>query len=494
MLYPLVRYLKKPLIAIMLTGWLCPASAQDKISAEMVPYLQGAPFKMEAPSLPAIPSTVVNITSYGAVGDGHTINTGAITRAIDACFTKGGGMVVIPKGLWLTGPIELKSNINLHLDQGAILLFSRDHSLFPLITTSSESHTYFVKPPLYGYHLHDVAITGPGIVNGSGDSWRPVKKDKTTSAQWKMLLSSGGEVSTDGTIWWPSKQAMEGEAYLKAMSKSGSPHTAQDYLPARDFLRPYMVSLINCSRVLIDGPTFMNSPKFALYPKYCDDLIIRNVKINNEWYAQNGDGIDIANCKNVVIYQCTVNAGDDGICMKSSRLSSDKSDSASLRNVVIADCIVYHAHGGFVIGSNTDGGMENISVQNCDFINTDVGIRVKSSRGRGGLVQQIYIRDIYMAHIANEAILFDSYYELKSKAEIPQPVTTSTPRFQNFFMDHIYCDGAARAISLTGLPEMPLKQIHFSNLDITAQKGYIAVDTSAISFKNVNINGHEYNQ
>jgi DNA sulfur modification protein DndE len=434
------------------------------------------------------------VTDFGAVGDGHTLNTPFIQKAIDSCAAAGGGTVVVPAGLWLTGPLAMKSRINLHLAQGAILLFSPDHSVYPIIRTSPESHSYFVMSPVYGYDLHDIAITGPGIINGNGRSWRPVKKDKMTPSQWNELVHSGGVVSDDGEMWWPSKEAMNGEAYLKSLKKSRHDRTAKDYLPARDFMRPYMVSLIGCSRVLLDGPTFMNSPKFALYPKYSHDLVIRNVKVNNEWWAQNGDGIDLANCRNAVVYKCTVNAGDDGICMKSSRPSGDKTDSACLSNVIIADCIVYHGHGGFVIGSNTDGGMKNVYVHNCDFIHTDIGIRVKSRRDRGGLVHDIYISGIYMAGIAGPAISFDTYYELKSKNTVTHPVTSATPRFRDFYMDHIYCDGAGQAVTLTGLPEMPLSRLHFSAMQITADKGYTAVDTSLISFKNVTINGRPYNR
>jgi DNA sulfur modification protein DndE len=476
-------------LLLVVTGIL-PVSAQQKIARQLIGYIEAAPFKMQAPALPRIPDHQVSITDFGAVGDGHTLNTTAITRAINSCAAAGGGTVLVPPGLWLTGPLALKSNINLHVQQGAILLFSTDHSLYPIMKTKPSSRSYFAMSPVYGYELHDVAITGKGILDGAGDSWRPVKKDKMTDAQWKKLLDSGGAVSADGKMWWPSKEAMSGKAYLKKLKKSGQELTAKDFLPARDYLRPYMISLISCKRLLIDGPTFMNSPKFALYPKYCQDLVIRDVKINNEWWAQNGDGIDIANCRNVVIYNCTVNAGDDGICMKSSRTASDKSDSASLKNVVIADCIVYHAHGGFVIGSNTDGGMENILVRNCNFVNTDVGIRVKSRRGSGGLVHQVYIRNIYMAHIAREAILFDSYYELKTKSKAAFPVNATTPRFQDFYMDSIYCDGAGAAISLTGLPEMPVSRLFFSNMNITAAKGCTAADTAEISFKHVILNDH----
>lgn len=467
-----------------------PAHLQN----ELKQYVSHAPFTMDIPELPDIPERQVNIKDFGAVGNGHVLNTEAINKAIDHCANEGGGTVIIPPGLWMTGSIELKSNINLHLEQGAILLFTADHSQYSIIRSSPSSNSYFVMPPVYGNDLHDIAITGDGIINGSGESWRPVKKEKMTAGQWKKLLSSGGALSDDGKMWWPTKAAIEGESYLKKLRKKHEKLTEADLLPARDFLRPNLVSLAGCNRVLIDGVTLMNPPKFTLNPKNCNNLVIREVKVNNEWYAQNSDGIDLSNCKNSIIYKCTVNAGDDGICMKSSRGGSDKTDSASLKNIIIADNIVYHAHGGFVVGSNTDGGMENIYVYNCNFINTDVGIRVKSARDRGGLVHNIYISNIYMTNIVTEAILFNTYYENKEISSAAHPVTMTTPRFEDFYMDNIYCDGAGSAISLTGLPEMPVRKLYFNNINITADKDLAAIDTADIVMKNVLINGREYDQ
>jgi polygalacturonase len=463
---------------------------QENIRNEIKQYINAAPFKMPAPELPAIPQRTDSITTYGAIGDGETLNTKAIQQTINTCADNGGGKVVIPAGLWLTAPIELKSNIELHLDEGAILLFTKDHTQFPIITTPG-GHKYFVMSPIYGYKLHDIAITGSGIINGSGDSWRPLKKSKATDAQWKNLQKSGGVVSSDGSMWWPSEEAMNGEDYLKKLKKKDKEVTADDYLPARDYLRPYMVLLNGCKKILINGPTFMNSPKFGFVPQNCTNLVVRNLKINNEWYAQNGDGMDIINCKNVLIYKCTVNAGDDGICMKSSRSSSDTSGNASLQNIVIADCKVYHAHGGFVIGSNTDGGMENISVKNCSYINTDVGIRIKSDRTRGGLVHHIFIDGIYMNNIQDNAIVFDSYYEQKNPERKQLPVTPTTPRFQDFYFNNIYCASAGKAISITGLPESPVDHIYFNNVNIHADKGNTSVDATNIIFNQVKVNGME---
>lgn len=441
---------------------------------------------MTIPVQPSFPNQSFSIITYGAVGDGQTLNTSAFAKAITACTKAGGGKVIVPAGLWLTGPIQLQSNVNLVVERGALVQFTPDRTQYPIIQMGGSS-SYVVASPVYGYNLKNVAITGEGILDGAGESWRPVKKSKVTTSQWKDFTSSGGVVSKDGSVWWPSKEAMEGEDYLKTLK--GKEATAADYLPARDFLRPYMVNLSKCENVLVEGVTLRNSPKFVFYPTGCTNLTLRSVNVFNEWWAQNGDGIDISACKNVLIYKCNVSAGDDGICMKSS--GSDKTGEARLQNVVVAGCTVYHAHGGFVIGSNTDGGMNNIFVADCNFIGTDIGVRVKSNAGRGGLVHNVYVKDIFMTNIVNEAISFDTYYEDvpagKDKNEVRTTLRDKTPLFTDFHISNVYGRGAQTAIAISGLPEMPVQKIYFDNVIIAAEKGYEATNAKDISFTNVKL-------
>jgi len=437
-------------------------------------------------TIPVFPDRSVNIREFGAVGDGQFLNTEVFAKAIEACTKQGGGKVIVPPGIWLTGPIVLQSNINLHLEKGALILLSRNHKDFPIIHVPS-SKNFMVTTPIFGANLENVAVTGEGIIDGSGDTWRQVKKAKTTEAQWKDLVASGGVISSDGSMYWPTREAMEGEEYLKKLRSLNKPLTETDYEPARDFLRPNLVQFQKCKNVLLDGPTFQNSPKFVLYPSQCENVVIRNIKVLNEWWAQNGDGIDISACKNVLIYNCMVNAGDDGICMKSSR--GQATDTVpNLQNIVISDCVVYHAHGGFVIGSNTDGGMRNISVNNCNFISTDVGLRFKSSRGRGGVVENIYVSNIFMKGIATQAILFDTYYESTSETNSRQfEVNEKTPRFRKFYISNIFCSGAAQAVKITGLPEMPIQDIELKDAVIEADKGFTSLEAKNIRLTNVNI-------
>jgi DNA sulfur modification protein DndE len=436
--------------------------------------------------IPTFPSKIFSIVDYGAVTDGKTLCTKAFATAIDACSKAGGGIVNVPEGIWLTGPIELKSNINLHIEKNALVQFTKDHSQYPIIKAGNSSTNFTPASPIYAYNAKNIAITGEGSFDGAGDSWRPVKKEKTTAQQWSDLTRAG-VVSNDGKVWWPTLEAMNGEEYLKRIKAKDA--TEKDFLPARDYLRPYMLYLVHCENILLENITLKNSPKFVFYPNHCTNLIMNKVNVYNDWWAQNGDGIDISACKNVVIYKCNVNAGDDGICMKSS--GGKDYNKAELENIVIAGCTVLRAHGGFVIGSNTDGGMKNIYVTDCNFIGTDIGIRVKSNAGRGGLVKDIYIDRITMKNIKNEAILFSSYYEDvpagKEAKDVRTTATNKIPEFTNFYLRNITCDGAKQAVNIVGLSEMQVHDIYIENAVIKASKGFTATEANNVFLKNVQL-------
>lgn len=450
-------------------------------------YISQAPFKMPVITVPTFPDKIFSIADYGGVHDGKTLNTAAFEKAITACANAGGGTVLIPAGTWLTGPIEMKSNINLHTEKNALVLFTADHTQYPIIPASKGSSNFIVQSPISGNDLQNIAITGEGVFDGSGESWRPVKKSKVSPEQWQKFLSSGGVLTADGKTWWPSEEAMNGDAYLKSL-KGKKDLSEKDYLPARDFLRPRLIVFTNCNNVLLDGPTFRNSPMYVFYPNRCTNLTIRNVTVQNEYWAQNGDGIDISACKGVVIYKTTVSAGDDGICMKSS--GGKGPDDFELENVLIANCIVYQSHGGFVIGSNTDGGMRNIFVSDCDFIGSDIGIRVKSNAGRGSVVKDIYVQNINMKNIVNAAISFDTYYEDMQVGRILDTagrIRNKIPEFRDFHISNINCEGAKSAIYINGLPEMPVHKIFFENMNIAANAGAIINAAADIELKNVRI-------
>ncbi len=449
-------------------------------------------FDMPAIKAPVFAGRTFTITDFGAVGDGHTLNTVAFAKTIQACVNAGGGRVVVPAGLWLTGPIGLKSNIDLHLSQGAVILFSPDIEHYPLKKTTFEGlESVRCTSPLSGENLENIAITGDGIIDGFGQVWRPVKKSKLTDGQWKALVSSGGVLDAAKKIWYPSEKALNGPETVRQLNQRHAEPV--EYTAAGEFLRPVMVSLVNCKNVLLDGPTFQNSPSWNIHPLLCEDMIIRNINVRNPWWSQNGDGLDLESCRNVLIYNCRFDVGDDAMCMKSGKNEYGRRRGRPTENVAIWDCTVYHGHGGFVIGSEMSGGVRNISVRNCEFLGTDVGLRFKSTRGRGGVVENIYIEDIRMMGIATDAIRFNMFYAIKSPGpeqslEIPpDPISEETPRFQNIYLKNIVCSGAESAIYMQGLPEMPVQKIEMENVVITAKTGVTAIEADQVTFKNVAI-------
>lgn len=441
-----------------------------------------------------------NIVRYGAKADGLTVNTKSIQQAIETCHAAGGGTVLIPAGLWLTGPIVLKNNVNLHLAKNALLQFSRNHDDYPIVVTTWEGQeSYRCQAPIWGVDLTNIAITGEGVLDGGGEVWRAIKRDKQTNTQWATLLKSGGVVSEKNDMWYPSEQSKKGNNTPNAGRILNGVHPTQAELQSyKDFLRPNMVSLTRCKNILIEGVTFQNSPAWTLHPLLCDHVSVRNVNVKNYWYAQNSDAIDLESCRNGILEGCTFDTGDDGITIKSGRDEQGRKRGVPTENFIIKDCKVYHAHGGFVIGSEMSGGVRNLFVSNCTFMGSDVGLRFKTARGRGGVVEDIYVTDINMTEIPGEAILFDMYYAAKDPVpqegesnELPtikaEPLNESTPQFKNFHIKNIICQGAETAILVRGLPEMSIKNINIENAVIEANQGLVCVEGENINLKNVTL-------
>ncbi len=453
---------------------------------------------------PTFRNDTVNILNYGAIADGYFLNTKNINAAIETIAKKGGGVVMVPAGLWLTGPIVLQSNVNFHLVVGATLLFTKDKSEYPLIATNYEGLPQMRnQPPISATGATNIAITGKGVIDGNGDAWRSVKRDKLNETQWKKLVASGGVVGDNKKIWYPSEQFMKANAMINpgAIAKEKD---AAFYKSVKDFLRPNMVVLTSCKNILLEGVTFQNSPAWCLHPLMCENLTVRNVFVKNPWYASNGDGIDAESCKNVLIENSVFDVGDDAICMKSGRDAEGRKRGMPIENVIIRGCTVYAAHGGFVIGSEMSGGARNIYVSNCTFIGTDIGLRFKSTRGRGGVVENIFVNNIFMKDIGAEAILFDMYYQAKDPVplvgenrELPKvefkPVDETTPSFKNFHISNVYCNGADKAIFIRGLPEMHIKDIVFENVVLQASKGIDIQEASNIDLRNITVLSKETN-
>lgn len=447
---------------------------------------------------PSFKSDTFNIVDYGAKAGGIFLNTMAINDAIAACHKKGGGVVIISEGIWLTGPVVLKSNVNLHLKRNALLEFTKDFDEYPLVKSNWEGIPQMRnQSPISATDALNIAITGKGIIDGNGDAWRMVKKSKLNETQWKKLLASGGVLSDDKKIWYSTQKSLEGSR-IKNPGAISPEKNDTFYKSIKDFLRPNMVVLTRCKKILFEGVTFQNSPAWNLHPLMCENLTLQNVYVKNPWYAQNGDGIDVESCRNVLIENSTFDVGDDGICIKSGRDEAGRKRAMPTENVWVKHCTVFNAHGGFVVGSEMSGGAKNIYVDDCTFIGTDIALRFKTTRGRGGVVENIFMNNINMKNIVGEAILFDMYYEavdpvplVGDKREPPKvvmmPVTKATPVFRNMYVNHVVCDGAAKAIFIRGLPEMHIENISLKNMTLQADKGIDISEATNITFENVQV-------
>lgn len=459
---------------------------------------KGLPFEMPVLDRPTFPANNVSIADYGGVPDGATLNTEAFAKAMQALSQKGGGTLTVPSGIWYTGPIVFQSNINLHLEKGALILFSSNFDLYPLVHTVFEGlDTRRCQSPISGRNLKSIAITGEGSINGSGDAWRPLKKSKVTDSHWQRVIKSGGVVK-DGNYWFPSKGSLKGND-MSDMNVPQGDLSDEEWKSVKDFLRPVMVSFIECENVLLEGVLFENSPSWNIHPLMCKNVIVDNVFVRNPGYSQNGDGLDLESCQNSIIVNSTFDVGDDAICIKSGKDEDGRRRGMPTENVIIDNCKVFQGHGGFVVGSEMSGGVRNISVSNCQFLGTDVGLRFKSRRGRGGVVENIYVNNINMFDIATESFLFDLYYGGKSASEaledgdetpvenIVYEVDETTPVFRNIYVKNLTSRNARRAMYFNGLPEMNITNINLENTTITSTFGGELSESDGITFKNVKI-------
>lgn len=463
------------------------AKVETKVSTAL-----NLPFKMPKVQLPTFKADTLNIMDFGAVPNSGKLATKAINTTIEKCSQSGGGVVFIPEGLWTTGPIYMKSNVNLHTANGAFIQFTSDLDQYQLIESYFEGNKELrCESPIMGVNLENVAITGAGIFDGNGGKWRPVKVGKMTQSQWNELVSSGGVVSKNGKTWYPSTESLIAHEESDKLPKQRTSETMKPYKQA---LRPVMVSLVNCKKLLLDGVTFQNSPAWNVNPLMCENVTLSNLTIRNPWYSQNGDGLDVESCRIGTINNCRFDVGDDAICIKSGKDKEGRERAKPTEFFVITNCVVYHAHGGFVVGSEMSGGVRNIFAKNLTFVGTDCGLRFKSTRGRGGVVENIWMEDIKMNNIPTEAIRFNLYYFGKSATEDPLTgemlveklaVTEETPAFKNMYFKNIFVDGATQALKIMGLPEMPVENIQFKDMIIKADNGFQINYGKKISFENV---------
>ncbi len=388
-------------------------------------------------------SPVFNIVDYGAVGDGQTKNTEAIAKAIEACAKSGGGTVWVPAGRFLTGPIVLKSNITLHVDAGARILFSQDANDYPTIQSrwyGIEQHGFM--PCVFAEGCENIAITGRGTIDGQGQYW------------WKMFHQKSEERPE-------YVQKRRAEFMRLTRAKFGHDQTR--------FGRPQLVQFRNCRNVLIQGVTFVRGAFWLLGPVYCENVIIDGVTVISPKDSPNTDALGIDSCRNVRISNSYFDAGDDCLVIKAGRDEDGRRVNRPSENIVITNCIMANGHGGVVIGSEMSAGVRNVVISNCIFIGTDRGIRLKSRRGRGGLVEDIRINNVIMNDVLCPFTINMFYFQQVDDSK--KQINEGTPVFRNIHFSNITVRNAAYAGFFAGLPELPVETVTFNNVYIEATKG-----------------------
>ncbi len=405
-----------------------------------------------------------DIRSFGAVADGRTKCTEAIRKAITAAAAQGGGTVCVPAGTFLTGPIHLQSNITLDLDAGAVVKFSTDFDDYlPMVPSRWEGvEVTNFSPLIYAHNASNVAIRGRGKLDGQGQAW------------WAFL----GKVRKAG----PDAPKTKGQEEFRRLNPNAISSTVNKGA-VLDFLRPPFIQPRGCTNLLIEGVTIINSPFWTVSPLYCDNVTIHAATIHNPENGPNTDGINPDSCRNVHISDCHISVGDDCITIKSGRDEDGRRVGRPCENITIHNCTMADGHGGVVIGSEMSGGVRNITIANCVFDGTERGIRLKSARGRGGVVEDVRASNLVMRGIRREAILVTTFYEKSD----PEPVSERTPIFRNIRFNAITGDAKA-AGELTGLAEMPLEGISFTDVQLDAETGFRITDARQVGFHHVTIN------
>lgn len=414
----------------------------------------------------------VNMKLYGADDRGKKLNTELINKTITDLSSDGGGTLYFPAGKYLTGAIKLKSNITIELEAGAVLLFSDnfdDYLPFVAMRYAGVMMKSF-SPLFYAVGEENITIKGRGMINGQGEKWwnefHRVMEDRKKNGL--------RDINKYQSMWEKENNV---ENLYSDINKDYH-HTLQ-----LRFFRPPLFQPIRCKNILVEGVTIVNSPFFNINPEFYENVIIRGVIINNPPFSPNTDGIDPSSCKNVLISDCHISVGDDCITLKSGRDKQGRDLGTPCENITITNCIMLAGHGGVVIGSEMSGDVRKVVISNCVFDGTDRGIRIKSTRGRGGIVEEISVNNIVMKDIKREAIVLDLFY---SKMD-PEPVSERTPFFCNIHISNITGTKVNTAVKILGLEEMPVSDITLSNIHIQSTTGLDICRAKNITLNDIRI-------
>ncbi|SNR45019.1 glycoside hydrolase family 28 protein [Flavobacterium sp. ov086] len=405
-----------------------------------------------------------NVMDYGAVADGKTSNTTIFEKAIKACAENGGGKVLVPNGKYLTGPIHLESNVNLHLDDKAEILFSIDSKEYPLVHTSFEGTELMNHSPLiYAKNKTNVAITGKGTLNGQANN-----------TNWWIWAGSKMYGWQKGT---PSQNDPLNRISLIEMAEKGIP-VSERIFGEGHYLRPSFIEFFECNTVLVKDITVINAPFWILHPIKSNNVIVDGVTVNS--HGPNNDGCDPEYSQNVIIRNCTFNTGDDCIAIKSGRDADGRRVGIPSKNIIVQNCKMIDGHGGVVMGSEISAGVNNVFVENCvmDSPNLERAIRIKTNSKRGGTTEDIYVRNLEVGTVKECVLRATMFYDVYGSQS-----GNFIPAIKNISLENIKVkNGGKYGILADGYKESPIENISFK--DVVIEK----VD-SVYSLKNVkNIN------
>jgi len=412
-------------------------------------------------------SPFYDIRDYGAIPNDDVKDTEAIRKAIVGATNVGGGTVYIPAGRFISGSIHLKSNITLHLDAGAVLAFSRDFDDYlPMVRSRWEgTECLNFSPPIYADRAENIAIVGRGLIDGQGRAWWDFHRKLRAEFQQKKKIEELPK--------W-SRLFAEKNAGSLAMGR---------WEQMGYFLRPPMIQPVECHNVRIEGVSLKDPPFWTINPVYCENLTVTGISIKNPEDSPNTDGVNPDSCRNVHISDCHISVGDDCITIKSGRDEDGRRVGRPCENITVTNCTMLDGHGGVVIGSEMSGGVRRVTISNCVFDGTDRGIRIKTTRGRGGAVENIRVSNIVMTRIASAPFDLNMFYQRMPD----EPVSERTPALRDMCFSDITIRNSPAAGFILGLAEMPVENVTFSNIDAETEKGLSCSNAKNIVFRNVRI-------
>lgn len=430
---------------IALTGINIAVSVHAYDPAEPIAPIH-APFEMPQLQRPTFPNRVVNITDHGAIPGGEVKNTAAFAAAIHAIADAGGGRVVVPAGVWLTGPIHLQSHVELHLTEDAVIKFSDviEDYLPVVLVRGGGIDFYNYSPLIYARDCENIAVTGPGRLDGNAK------------------------------VWWDWKAKETREQF--AMGAAGVPIDQRVFGTREAAIRPSFISFLHCKNILLEGFTIGSGPNWTIHPIYCENIIIRHVNVATS--GPNNDGVDPDSCRNLLIEHCTFSTGDDCVVLKSGYDQDGRRVARPTENVVMRHCSSRRGHGGLVIGSEMSGSVRNVYMHDCDFDGTDRVLRVKSRPGRGGVVENIWVENVTARNLKREVVILNMDYTSDPNAVIDR----HPPLFRNIHIKKVAAFGAPVAIRITGMDTSPIQNITFEDVAIISERGVIAAFAKDLSF------------